>query len=270
MSSSPLIQFDRVSLGYGRRTVLDGISLSIETGDYLGIVGPNGSGKTTLIKCLLGLLRPQRGRVLWEGVPSHRQLRFGYVPQRQNVDELYPFTLLDMALMGRFGRLGLGRRPGRKDREAAISALLAVGLADKAGDLYRDLSGGQKQRSLIAGALAGDPQVLVLDEPTNGMDLGSEAALMDLIGDLHGRGNLTVIFVTHLLNLVANSAREIVILNDRFLVGPRAQVLTSETLTALYERPVAIGTVSGKSVIVPETVEVSREDDRPATRKEAQ
>lgn len=241
-----LVVFADVDLGYGRRRILTGLELALTAGDHLAIVGPNGSGKTTLLKALLGILRPLRGQI--RRAPD---LRFGYVPQRQFVDEVYPFTALEIALMGRYRLLGPLSRPGPADREYVLKCCEQVGIGDLAHRSYRELSGGQKQRVLIARALAGEPDVLVLDEPTNDMDLASEHAIMELVGELRERRGLTVVMVSHLLNVVANYAASLVILDsDSRIAGNLSEVLSSMNLSQLYGITVTVGECAGKRVIV--------------------
>ncbi|HEX9892457.1 MAG TPA: ATP-binding cassette domain-containing protein, partial [Gemmatimonadales bacterium] len=140
-----LVTLRGVSLGYGARAVLQSVDLSIVTGDFLGLVGPNGSGKTTLLRGLLATLSPLAGSItIAPGV------RFGYVPQREQIDARYPLRVLDVVLMGRYSRIGVLRRPSAADRAAAVEALAHVGIADLAEKQLADLSGGQKQRTLIA------------------------------------------------------------------------------------------------------------------------
>jgi ABC-type Mn2+/Zn2+ transport system ATPase subunit len=241
-----LVAFEGVDLGYGRRRVLTDLDLTLAAGDNLAIVGPNGSGKTTILKAMLGILRPLKGQVR-----RRPEMRFGYVPQRQYVDEAYPFTALEIALMGRYPLMGVFARPSRRDREFVRKCLDHVGISDLAGRSYRELSGGQKQRVLIARALAGEPTVLVLDEPTNDMDLASEHAIMQLVTHLRAEDGLTVVMVSHLLNVVANYAETLVILDEAGrIVGRLSEVLTSENLTSLYGLPVEVATCAGRRVIV--------------------
>jgi ABC-type Mn2+/Zn2+ transport system ATPase subunit len=156
-----LITFDGVTLGYGRRPVLTDLSFRIPEGDFLGLVGPNGAGKTTILRAILGSLAPTAGTI-----SRADGLRFGYVPQRDQVDYNFPLEVVDVVLMGRYDRVGLGRRPGRHDRERARAALEHVGIAHLADEPLSALSGGQRQRALIARALVGEPNLLVLDVPT--------------------------------------------------------------------------------------------------------
>lgn len=243
-----LIVFDKVDLGYGRRRVLKDIDFDVEAGDFLGIVGPNGAGKTTLLKAILGLLSPMAGLIS----RASDGLRIGYVPQRDSVDTLFPLTVLDIVLMGRYTRIGAIARPGAEDKALAMRALEHVSMADMANRAYPNLSGGQKQRALIARALVGDPNLLILDEPTNGMDLVSERAIMELVRRLHDRDQITVLMVSHLLNTVASYAQRIAIVGEGSLrEGTVADMVTSRSLSELYRMDVQVVDVDGRRVILP-------------------
>lgn len=244
----PLIDISHADLGYHRRQiVLADVNLTVHRGEYIGIVGPNGSGKTTLIRTLLGLLRPVSGEVgLAPGI------RYGYVPQRDTVDTLFPIPVLDIVLMGRYGRIGPLRRPSRRDRERARECLDHVNIGDLAGRNYPELSGGQRQRVLIARALATEPDLLVLDEPTHGMDLPSEHSLLELVRYLHREDGLAVVLVSHLLGSVADSAQQIAIIaHGRLEEGPTDAMLSAERLSRLYDMPVAAHRIEGRWAIVP-------------------
>jgi manganese/zinc/iron transport system ATP- binding protein len=244
-----MIRFDRVTLGYGRKVILRDVSLSMQSGDYFGLVGPNGAGKTTLLRAILGTLKPQAGTVT-TGHPDGRPLRFGYVPQRDSIDSVIPYTARDVVMMGRYRQMGLLRFPGNADDLAVMHGLHQVGVEDLARRVFRDLSGGQKQRVLIARALASNPDVLVLDEPTNGMDLASRVAMLDLIDTLHVRDHLTVIMVSHLLDDVANHVQHIALVESGFFqVGPVEEVLTGENLSALYHIPVQVESIGARTVV---------------------
>lgn len=244
----PLVILENVSLGYGRRVVLRSVNLCIEPGEFLGVVGPNGAGKTTLLKAILGLIKPMSGQIK---VENRGRVRFGYVPQRQVPDEAYPLTALDVVLMGRYGLLGLLRTPSRDDVEKCLACLSHVGIGDLASKLYRDLSGGQKQRTLIARALASEPTILVLDEPTRDMDIAGERPIMDLIRHLHDEHSLTVVMVSHTLHTVINYVKNIAFVGDGVVeVAPVDEAITSENLSRLYSACVYVGEVAGMKVVV--------------------
>lgn len=243
---NPLVTFDRVSLGYGRRPVLSDISFTIPEGDFLGMVGPNGSGKTTILRAILGTLAPLSGTVV-----RAEGLRFGYVPQRDQVDYGFPLKVLDVVLMGRYDRVGIGRRPTSEDRRLATKALDHVGIADLADRPLSALSGGQKQRTLIARALVGQPNVLVLDEPTSGMDLVSSTQILGLVRELHERDRLTVLMVSHALNEVANYVERIALVTEgRFRIGRIDEILGEQVLSDLYGIPVEVVSVSGHRLVL--------------------
>jgi ABC-type Mn2+/Zn2+ transport system ATPase subunit len=247
-SAVPLLRFEGVDLGYGRRRVLSDLSFEIRRGDYLGIVGPNGVGKTTLLKALLGVLRPMSGRIVAD--PDHPP-RFGYVPQRQTVEEVMPLTVREIAITGCYGRLGLFGRPKSLHWGMADRALREVGIADLAQRIYRELSGGQKQRALMARALAGEPDVLVLDEPTNDLDIAGEQAIMGLIDRLQAERSITVVMVSHLLNVVVNHVRAIGFLgNAKFSPVPLEQIVGTSYLRDLYGTPLQLTEVQGRRVVI--------------------
>lgn len=241
-----LVRFDNATLGYGRRVVLSDLTFSIAEGDFLGMVGPNGAGKTTILRAILRTLQPLRGTV------THTpNIRFGYVPQRDQVDYNFPLTVVDVVLMGRYDRIGLGRRPGERDRDLACKALEHVGILDLADHSLSLLSGGQKQRTLIARALVGEPNVLVLDEPTAGMDLVATTQILGLVRQLHDRDNLTVLMVSHALNEVANYVERIaLVMNGGFRIGPLDEIMTQPVLSAMYGIPVEVNSFDGHRIVV--------------------
>lgn len=243
---SDLVRFDDAALGYGRRTVLSGLTFTIPEGDFLGMVGPNGAGKTTILRAILRTLKPMRGSV------THApDIRFGYVPQRDQVDYNFPLDVVDVVLMGRYNRIGLARRPGTRDRDLACAALDHVGILDLADQPLSLLSGGQKQRTLIARALVGEPNALVLDEPTAGMDLVSTTQILGLVRELRERDNLTVLMVSHALNEVANYVERIaLVMNGGFRIGPVDEIMTQSVLTDMYGIPVDVDSFNGHRIVV--------------------
>ncbi|MDQ4080017.1 MAG: metal ABC transporter ATP-binding protein [Gemmatimonadota bacterium] len=241
-----LVRFDHATLGYGRRVVLSDLTFEIPEGDFLGLVGPNGAGKTTILRAILGTLEPVAGTVT--RLPD---LRFGYVPQRDQVDYGFPLRVLDVVLMGRYYRVGIGRRPRREDRDRALAALEAVGIRELAAEPLTRLSGGQKQRTLIARALVGEPNLLVLDEPTTGMDLVSTTQILGLVRELHERRDLTVLMVSHALNEIANYVTRIALVQEgSFRIGAVDEILNERTLSDLYGIPVEVDSFSGHRIVL--------------------
>jgi ABC-type Mn2+/Zn2+ transport system ATPase subunit len=246
-----LIEFTDVSLGYGARTVLDGISFRIGAGEYFGLVGPNGAGKTTILRAILGTLKPRRGTINLASLPDGRMLRFGYVPQRDTIDYSLPYASEEVVMMGRFRQIGLLRRPGAIDHEAVRRSLEHVQMLPMARRPFKELSGGQKQRVLIARALSSSPDVLILDEPTNGMDLSSRTAILTLIKQLQRDDKLTVLMVSHLLDDVASEVSRLALVEkNTFQVGPVEEVLTSTNLTSIYGMSVDVHRIHGRAVIL--------------------
>lgn len=246
---SALIALEKAAVGYGGRALLKDVDLSVAPGDFLAVVGPNGGGKTTALLTLLGALPLVGGRLV-----RPRPVRVGYVPQRDHVDAVWPFTAGEVALMGRVPGIGPWRRPGAVDREKVREALARVGIEALAGRAYGELSGGQRQRTLIARALAAEPELLVLDEPTNGMDPAAELATMDLLRALHGGGKLAIVMVSHRLENVANYARTLAFVDkDKglFRVGALDEMLRPEALGALYGRAVAVRQENGRRLVYP-------------------
>jgi ABC-type Mn2+/Zn2+ transport system ATPase subunit len=243
---SALVTFDNATLGYGRRVILSDLTFSVPEGDFLGIVGPNGAGKTTILRAILKTLKPLRGSV------SHAtNLRYGYVPQRDQVDYNFPLKVVDVVLMGRYDRIGLMRRPSAADREMALNALSHVGILDLADHPLNALSGGQKQRTLIARALVGEPNVLILDEPTNGMDLVATTQILGLVRELHERDGMTVLMVSHALNEVANYVERIaLVMNGGFRIGAVDEIMSSSVLSDMYRIPVDVDSINGHRIVV--------------------
>jgi manganese/zinc/iron transport system ATP- binding protein len=233
----PVLEVRRISAGYNTHAALEDVSFSIEQGCLAGLVGPNGSGKSTLLRVLLGLHKPWRGEVRVFGQPGGPgRGRIGYMPQSELVDWSFPLTALDVVLMGRYGRLGLIRRPGGRDREVAMAALERVHLAHLAQRRIGELSGGEQKRMLIARALAQEADLLLLDEPLAGLDATAQHDLLDLLEELR-KEDKTLFVAVHDLSCVAANFDHAVLLNRRVVAfGRPSDVFTPELLSTAFHR----------------------------------
>jgi ABC-type Mn2+/Zn2+ transport system ATPase subunit len=239
MMNSPIITFENLSIGYHGEPLLSGISLTVTRGSFIAVLGSNGSGKSTLLKTLLGLIPPVAGRIALAREPGASFI-FGYVPQTTNLDPLYPFTGFDVALMGAYGRVKPGRFVPGGERTFTRECLEAAGAQGFAQTRFAELSGGQKQRVLIARALVTRPDILVLDEPTSGVDAAATHAVLEFISRIHREKEITVLLVTHDLPIVRKHAQEVVWLHQgRALHGPVAEMLTPERLMSIFEMEVS-------------------------------
>ncbi len=224
-----------LTVAYRDKPVLWDIDLTIPEGQLVAIIGPNGAGKSTLIKSVLGLMPIAAGNITFYGKPYTAQRRLiGYVPQRGSVDWDFPTDALDVVMMGRYGRLGWLRRPGKQDREVAMECLRQVGMADYATRQISQLSGGQQQRVFLARALAQDAQIYFMDEPFAGVDATTERAIVALLGELRKAGK-TVVVVHHDLETAPDYFGWCVLLNVRLITsGPMADVFNLDNLQRTY------------------------------------
>lgn len=234
----PVVELVDVWVELGGHTVLEAITMRVEEGEFVSVVGPNGAGKTTLLKVILGLVAPQRGEVRVFGRPprdlGRDRARIGYVPQVEEIDLRFPLRVIDVVLMGRYGILGLGRRPRREDRRAALEALELVGIRELAGKLIGELSGGQRQRAFLARALAAKPKLLLLDEPTTGVDPAASESFYELLRKIQEK-DVTVLMVTHDVGVVSRYVDKVACINRRLVVhGRPEEVVTSEALAEMY------------------------------------
>ena len=232
---TPAIDVADLTVAYRDEPVLWDIDLVVPEGVLMAIVGPNGAGKTTLIKAILGLLSTAAGRVEVLGEPLEKNRRaVAYVPQRGSVDWDFPTSVLDVVLMGTYGRLGWIKRPGAREREAALAALEQVGMADFAGRQIAQLSGGQQQRVFLARALVQDARVYLMDEPFQGVDATTERAIVTLLQNLREQGK-TVLVVHHDLQTVPEYFDWVLLLNvRRIAAGPVDEVFTDANLRTAY------------------------------------
>ncbi|MFY9399418.1 MAG: ABC transporter ATP-binding protein [Desulfomonilia bacterium] len=231
-SARPVIELTGVSFSYQGYRVLDGVSMTVQQGDFLSIVGPNGGGKTTILKLILGLLKPDRGMVkVFGSSPEQSRHRIGYMPQYTSLDPLFPVSVLDVVLMG---RLGPGMRFGyysRSDRLLAEEVLERLELYDLRHRPFSRLSGGQFQRVLIARALVSDPELLLLDEPTANVDAAVQTELYEILHQLNER--LTIVLVTHDLGFVSRYVNSVACVNRRLIMHPTCDI-TGEMINEIY------------------------------------
>lgn len=231
-----LISFRDVALGYDGVPVLEGLTLDIHSGDFLALLGPNGCGKSTILKAIVGIIDPLRGSISRH--IGNRPVRFGYVPQRETIEMVFPLTVFEVALMGTYGRVGPGRPVMRAERDKVLSCLDDVGMADLQRKPFPTLSGGQRQRVLIARALAAEPDLLLLDEPLNGIDLQAAQIILNLIARLHRERGLTTVMVIHHLKMLRERemVREVIWVHEgRLLRGPVGAMLQPETVYRIMD-----------------------------------
>lgn len=207
-----IIEVDNISFFYGSSQVLKDISLKIHQGDYLGIIGPNGSGKTTLLKVMLGLLKPAKGKIKLFGTDARNfkdWSKIAYVSQKViNFDALFPATVYEVVRMGRYGK------DKKNDHETILDALKQVEMLEYRDRLIGDLSSGQQQRVFIARALAGNPEVIFLDEPTVGVDVKNQEKFYLLLRKLNQDLNITLILISHDIDVIANEVTEFACINQ--------------------------------------------------------
>ena len=247
----PPLEFHDLTVAYHKRPVLWGIDLEIPKGQLVGIIGPNGAGKSTLIKAAMGLLPLNSGWVKVFGEPIKKNLkRVGYVPQRESVDWDFPVSVMDVVLMGRYGHLGLMRRPKKHDRDIARDCLEKVKMLPYANRQISNLSGGQQQRVFLARALAQESDIYFMDEPFAGVDAATESAIVAILHELKERGK-TLLVVHHDLPTAKEYFDSLLLLNMRVVAfGPTEEVFKYDLLQSTY---------GGRLTILSEVAEAVRE-----------
>jgi zinc/manganese transport system ATP-binding protein len=237
----PIVELRGVTCGYEGQTVLTDVNLQIMPGDFVGLLGPSGSGKTTLLRTILGATRVYQGDVLVQGVSiSRRRPPVGYVPQLETIDWNFPVTVEETVMMGRTMNNPLFPWHKRQDKKSAQEMMERLGISHLFKRHIRELSGGQQQRVFLARALVSNPSLLLLDEPTSGVDIKTRDEAMHLLHELNHQG-VTIIMTTHEINAVAVHLPWLVCLSGHILAeGPPSQVITPENLRLTYgaEMPV--------------------------------
>lgn len=241
--NDPVIEVNHLFFSYEGTPVLEDVSLRISRGEFTALIGPNGAGKTTLIRIILGLLPIQRGEVRVFGKPPQElgklRHKIGYIPQLPHFDPHFPITLREFVLTGRYGLIGVGKRPRKSDWDAVDRALEAAHLSPLSTRSLGELSGGQRQRALIARALSTEPEVLLCDEPTMAVDPQNNESFYELLLRLKGKGT-TIFVISHDVGVVAQYADSIACLNRTLFCHQRPEeVITPEMLEALYGKEAA-------------------------------
>ena len=229
------IEAKNLTVDYGQLSVLWDISFAVPSGSLVGVIGPNGAGKSTFLKTALGLVKPITGQVTFFGKPfSEVRSQIAYVPQRSSIDWEFPITVLEVVLMGRYGKLGWLKWPKKADRQAAMNALKTLEIDQLADRQIDQLSGGQQQRVFIARALLQDAEIYLLDEPFVGVDMATKKTCLQLLKTLRKQGK-TLFVVHHDLETVQDDFDHVVLLNTSLIaVGPTENVFTSENIARTY------------------------------------
>jgi ABC-type cobalamin/Fe3+-siderophores transport system ATPase subunit len=243
--AEPIIQIEDAVVSYRDNVALRGVSLEVGQGEFVAVIGPNGAGKTTLLTIINGLAHLVRGRVRVLGRQlnghSRHQLRklVGYVAQIETIDPRMPVTVREVVMIGRYGLLGLFRRPAARDWRLVDAAIEMVGLAHLAGRPIGHLSGGEQQRVAIARCLAQEPRIFLLDEPTASLDWKAQTEILELVKRIHDEQHLTTLFITHDLDALPHTCDRVVFVKGGLIVrdGAPDELISTENLSRLYDLP---------------------------------
>ena len=246
--NAPLTELHNVSVQYAKRLILNDICLNIEAGDFWTLIGPNGAGKSTLLGLFNGLTPCSNGTITFRGAPltastlPNVRRKVAHVFQATDLDPKMPLSVFTSVLSGTYGRLGLFRWPGKKEKQLAMQSLEVVGLEHLAKRPIGHLSGGERQRVALARALAQEPELLLLDEPTAALDWRAQRDICNAVADLRKAFNLTVIMVTHDLNAVFALAQKVAMLRSGSILwqGDASEAVNPELLSQLYDVPIQI------------------------------
>ena len=231
-----IVAVEHVDFDFDGQLVLEDITLTVQEGDFMGVIGPNGSGKTTLLKIILGLINPLRGKVRVFGqTPERGRHLIGYVPQHADLDTSFPISVMDVVLIGRLGQAPMLGRYRKRDRLAAEAAMHEAEVSDLRNRRFGTLSGGQKQRVLMARALVGNPQLLLLDEPTASIDGRVEQDIYHLLKKLNEK--VTIMLVSHDVGFISTYVNKVACVNRRLVCNP-AEHVTGDAIEACYSGPI--------------------------------
>lgn len=240
--SKPIVSFNDITCGYSNKVVFRNLSLQLFPGQFAGLVGPSGAGKSTLLKVILGSIRPLSGSVsIGESSPSHSaSAQIGYVPQIETVDWEFPVTVEQVVAMGLYRESGRLPWLGREERRRIQELLNQLGIGSYSRRHIKALSGGEQQRVFLARALIGNPRLLILDEPTSGVDLKTQHAILHLLGELNRKG-VTILLTTHDLNAVARHLPWVICFNQTIIAqGDPDEIFTSAILSRTYDSEMAV------------------------------
>ncbi len=211
-----VIEAHNVTVKYGNSIILDDISFNIAVGTFTGLIGPNGAGKTTLIKTILGLIKPTKGSITVHGQTAGKSHNMtAYVPQTSTTEHKMPVTVEEVVMMGRIAKIGIGKRASAEDRTAVRETMEIVGISSLAKKYFNDNSGGERQKVLIARAIAGDPRLLLLDEPTTGVDTVGEESFYEMLDKFRNELKMTILMVSHDIGVVHGKVDNIICLNRK-------------------------------------------------------
>ena len=248
--AEPIIELQNLTCGYDGQPVLSEVSLAVAPGEFVGLLGPSGSGKTTLLRSVLGAVDVYQGQVLVGGVSTaRRRPRVGYVPQLETIDWNFPVTVEEVVMMGRTMENLLFPWYRRQERKLALEMLERLGISHLTRRHIRELSGGQQQRVFLARALVSSPTLLLLDEPTAGVDIKTRDDMMHLLHDLNHQG-VTIVMTTHEINAVAAHLPWVVCLNGRIIAqGPPSEVFTEDTFRLTYGAEIPVIRYQGMTLV---------------------
>ena len=253
LEDTSILDISNLFVRFDSRLALDDVSFQLRHGERVAVVGPNGAGKSTLFKAIAGVLKPISGEIKVYGHGPGGHICIAYLSQRSQVDWSFPVTVSDVVMMGRIGKLGLLRWPKHRDWEIVRQALVDVGLEELANRQIGELSGGQQQRMFIARALAQEAELMLMDEPLTGLDIGSQESIFTFLDDLQDRG-VTVMVATHDLDLAARRFDRVMLLNQRMLgFGVPEQVFTPEQLMSAYGGHIHLVETDDQLLVVADT-----------------